>query len=141
MLSSLNFCEEDVLEYGFQDSEAVRGDDLSIGLSLSLQEAALGAEKEIKCSCLVVCRNCQGKGYQISARFSLNPHSEKCNLCGGEKRIIKTKILRISVPPGVASGVRLRVRGEGDAGKNGGDSGNLYITLSVSDREAIDNLA
>jgi len=125
----------------FQDDEAIRGNDLSMGLSLSFQEVALGAEKEVKCSCLVVCGNCQGKGYQLSARFSLNPHSEKCDLCGGEKRIIETKILRISVPPGVASGVRLRVRGQGDAGKNGGDSGDLYITLSVSDREAIDNLA
>ena len=45
----------------------------------------------------------------------------------------KTKQIKVTIPPGVEGGNKLRVRGEGDAGPNGGPAGDLYIFLNVKD--------
>ena len=73
------------------------------------------------------CPTCNGTGQVIE---------EKCNACGGAGRKQETKKLKITIPPGVDNGTRLRVSGEGDAGVKGGTSGDLYVYLFVeSDRE------
>jgi molecular chaperone DnaJ len=56
---------------------------------------------------------------------------EPCSHCNGEGVIQTTKKLRINIPAGVDSGTRLRVAGEGDAGRRGGPPGDLYVYLSV----------
>jgi molecular chaperone DnaJ len=50
-------------------------------------------------------------------------------------RQVREKTLELSIPPGVDTGSRLRVTGEGDAGERGGPSGDLYVLLHVSDHE------
>merc|ERR1712125_69188 len=50
---------------------------------------------------------------------------------GGVKQ--KPKQIKVTIPPGVENGNKLRVRGEGDAGPNGGPSGDLYIYLKVKE--------
>ena len=73
------------------------------------------------------CPTCNGTGQVIE---------EKCNACGGAGRKQETKKLKITIPPGVDNGTRLRFSGEGDAGVKGGTSGDLYVYLFVeSDRE------
>jgi molecular chaperone DnaJ len=42
-----------------------------------------------------------------------------------------TRLLRIQIPPGVDTGTRLRLRGEGERGRNGGRPGDLYVFISV----------
>ena len=71
-----------------------------------------------------VCPTCNGTGQVIE---------DKCESCGGNGQIQKTKRLKITVPAGVDNGTRLRVSGEGDAGKRGGPSGDLYVYLFVKD--------
>ncbi|GAB4244893.1 MAG: molecular chaperone DnaJ [Stanieria sp.] len=74
-----------------------------------------------------VCPTCNGTGEVIE---------EKCEACGGAGRKQETKKLKITIPPGVDNGTRLRVSGEGDAGVRGGTPGDLYVYLFVeSDRE------
>jgi molecular chaperone DnaJ len=68
------------------------------------------------------CPTCNGTGQMIE---------EKCDTCGGNGLNQVTKKLKITVPPGVDSGTRLRVTGEGDAGQKGGPSGDLYVYLFV----------
>ncbi|MEB3310773.1 MAG: molecular chaperone DnaJ [Snowella sp.] len=73
------------------------------------------------------CPTCNGTGEVIA---------EKCESCGGAGRKQETKKLKISIPPGVDDGTRLRVSKEGDAGLRGGPPGDLYVYLMVeSDRE------
>ncbi len=73
------------------------------------------------------CPTCNGEGQVIE---------EKCEVCGGTGRKQEKKKLKITIPPGVDNGTRLRVSGEGDAGTKGGPSGDLYVYLFVeSDRE------
>lgn len=68
------------------------------------------------------CPKCRGTGRIIS-----NP----CSKCGGEGRANVSKVINIKIPPGVDNGTKLRVSGEGDAGTNGGPSGDLYVVLYV----------
>jgi len=73
------------------------------------------------------CTTCNGTGQVIE---------EKCGTCHGAGRQQETKNLKITIPPGVDNGTRLRVSGEGDAGVRNGTPGDLYVYLFVeSDRE------
>ena len=56
---------------------------------------------------------------------------EKCANCHGEGREKKTRHVQVKVPPGVNTGTRLRLMGEGDAGFNGGPAGDLYVEIQV----------
>ena len=73
------------------------------------------------------CTTCNGTGQVIE---------EKCSTCHGAGRQQETKKLKITIPPGVDNGTRLRVSGEGDAGIRNGTPGDLYVYLFVeSDKE------
>ena len=73
------------------------------------------------------CPTCNGTGEVVE---------EKCDSCNGAGRKQETKKLKITIPPGVDNGTRLRVSGEGDAGVKGGTSGDLYVYLFVeTDKE------
>lgn len=71
-----------------------------------------------------VCPTCSGSGQMIN---------EKCEQCNGSGHNQIKKKLKITIPPGVDSGTRLRVSGEGDAGQRGGPAGDLYVYLFVND--------
>ncbi len=68
------------------------------------------------------CPKCSGKGKIVS-----NP----CTKCSGNGRVRTTKQLSIDIPAGIDKGQMLRVGGQGDAGINGGPSGNLNVTVNV----------
>ena len=73
------------------------------------------------------CPTCNGTGVIIES---------KCEACNGAGRKQETKKLKITIPPGVDNGTRLRVSGEGDAGTRNGTPGDLYVYLFVeSDSE------
>jgi molecular chaperone DnaJ len=68
------------------------------------------------------CPTCNGTGQIVE---------EKCETCNGAGMNQVSKKLKITIPPGVDSGTRLRVSGEGDAGQRGGPAGDLYVYLFV----------
>ena len=68
------------------------------------------------------CPTCNGTGEIVEA---------KCDSCKGVGRRKETKKLKITIPPGVDNGTRLRVSGEGDAGSRNGPTGDLYVYLYV----------
>lgn len=69
-----------------------------------------------------VCNYCQGSGKIIP---------EKCNTCGGSGKIQKKKKIHISIPAGIDEGQQIRVAGKGEAGKNGGPAGDLFVVIKV----------
>lgn len=71
-----------------------------------------------------VCPTCNGNGEMIE---------EKCEACGGAGRKQETKKLKITIPPGVDNGTRLRVSKEGDAGLRAGPPGDLYVYLFIEE--------
>jgi molecular chaperone DnaJ len=70
------------------------------------------------------CPRCQGRGQVIS---------DPCGKCRGQGRLRKQKTLAVKVPPGVDTGDRIRLSGEGEAGRNGGPHGDLYVEVRVRD--------
>ena len=70
------------------------------------------------------CPTCDGTGEVVE---------ERCETCGGNGQKQTNKKLKITVPAGVENGTRLRVSGEGDAGKRNGKPGDLYVYLVVNE--------
>lgn len=86
------------------------------GQVVSSMRTPLGAFQQVS-----ICPACQGTG-QIST---------PCDVCGGDGRIGQRKRVTVTVPAGIDNGLRLRVRGEGNAGQKGGPAGDLYAFVSV----------
>ncbi|GEK33299.1 molecular chaperone DnaJ [Kurthia sibirica] len=68
------------------------------------------------------CKTCAGTGSIIE---------EKCNKCHGQGTIKRRKKIKVSIPAGIDDGQQLRVSGQGEAGVNGGPTGDLYIVFRV----------
>ena len=141
------------------------GRDLRYGLEITLEEAALGIEREITIPKAFPCETCSGSGARKGTSAESCKHcggsgqqrvqqgfftiSRPCAVCRGEGRIIpdpcpgcggtgqKTKEHKISVkiPAGIDHGQRLRLRGEGEAAPNGGPAGDLYVEVILKAHE------
>ncbi len=146
---------------GRSRSQAQEGEDLRHDLELTFEEAAFGTTREIKIRKLTTCEICHGSGAkagsgrvvcsvckgtgqirQSQGFFTIARTCNRCNgqgempgtpcsTCQGHGRLEKDRIVSVKVPAGVDEGSRLRLRGEGEAGLNGGPAGDLYIFLHV----------
>ena len=70
------------------------------------------------------CTQCRGTGTVIA---------KPCATCKGAGRVQKERKLTVRIPPGIASGQRLRLTGEGEAGPSGGPAGDLYVVVHVQE--------
>ena len=70
------------------------------------------------------CKDCGGVG---------TTYEEKCPKCNGKGIIKEAKEIEVDVPAGVDTGNKLRISGKGEAGRNGGENGDIYIEFKVSD--------
>jgi len=68
------------------------------------------------------CPACGGSGEVIPS---------PCNRCNGGKRVRVTRKIKVNIPPGVDTGTRIRLAGEGEVGHLGGPPGNLYVVVDV----------
>jgi len=75
-----------------------------------------------------VCPKCNGSGQQITSR---------CKPCQGEGRVYKDDTIEIEIPAGVEDGMQLSMRGKGNAGKNGGPTGDLLINIEEKPHETL----
>jgi len=72
------------------------------------------------------CPQCSGKGKTVE---------HKCSSCHGSGRTKKSKTISVTIPAGIDTGQQLRVTGKGEAGYNGGPSGDLYLVFRVKKHE------
>ncbi|MFN4217340.1 MAG: DnaJ C-terminal domain-containing protein, partial [Brevinematales bacterium] len=68
------------------------------------------------------CPQCHGTGRVIS---------DPCSACRGEGTVERESVISVRVPAGIDDGMKLRVAGEGDIGRNGGPRGDLYVVIHV----------
>ena len=142
-------------------SQVFRGADLRYDLELSLEQAISGDSVNIDVPTQVECSPCEGKGAapgteptscatcagvgQVRVQqgfFSIQQTcpackgsgaviGNPCRTCSGRGRVRKVKTLSVKIPKGVDSGDRIRLAQEGEAGRNGGPAGDLYVDISV----------
>ena len=62
---------------------------------------------------------------------------EPCPRCEGETTVMETARLKVKIPPGVEKGSRVRLPGQGSPGERGGDTGDLYLRISVRDHPIV----
>jgi molecular chaperone DnaJ len=139
-----------------------RGNDLRTDVSISLEEAYTGVDKQITLTRNTPCKTCSGsgakKGTKPSTCTTCQGHgkvraqqgffmverachscngsgqiiSDPCGDCRGQGKTPETRKLSVSIPAGVEDGTRIRLTNEGDAGAAGASPGDLYVFVSVN---------
>ncbi|HEY6824267.1 MAG TPA: molecular chaperone DnaJ [Steroidobacteraceae bacterium] len=142
-------------------SQVYRGADLRYELELELPQAVFGHQVEISLERLAECEVCRGTGaakgstpttcetcggagqvriaqgfFQLQqtcprCRGAGTVVRNPCDACLGQGRVRRSRTLAVKVPPGVDTGDRVRLAGEGEAGRNGGPPGDLYVEIHV----------
>jgi molecular chaperone DnaJ len=145
--------------------QVYRGNDLSYGLEITLEEAANGKDTQIRIPSWDNCAACHGSGakpgtkaqtcptchgqgavHQRQGFFSIQQTCpqcrgsgkhipEPCVTCHGAGRVKTQKTLEVKIPAGINEGMRIRSTGNGEPGTNGGPAGDLYIEVRIKQHE------
>ncbi len=145
--------------------QVYRGGDLSYAMEVTLEEAAIGKEAQIRIPSWDQCETCHGNGAKPGTQaktcatcqgqgvvqmrqgfFSVQqtcPHCrgtgkiipEPCTTCHGQGKVKKQKTLEVKIPSGIDDGMRIRSAGNGEPGTNGGPPGDLYIEIRLKKHE------
>jgi molecular chaperone DnaJ len=99
-----------------------RGQDVETPVELSLEEAFRGTTRTVRLQGAEVCSICGGTGEVAGA---------VCHTCEGTGQVGRERRIEVRVPPGVKTGSRVRVAGEGRPGIGGGPPGDLYLLVTV----------
>jgi molecular chaperone DnaJ len=140
-----------------------RGSDLRYDLEITFEQSAHGAETTVQIPRRETCATCQGSGAAAGSAPTTCSHcrgsgqlryqqgfftvartcgychgtgriiSKPCQTCRGAGSIEKLRKLTVKIPAGIATGQRLRLTGEGEAGPNGGPAGDLYVVIQVQE--------
>ncbi len=137
-----------------------RGSDLHQTTTIAFEEAIRGGPHPLTVTRQEHCRTCRGAGWQQLAEtrclscqgvgtvrtarghmvFSRScaqcggtgrQRQSRCPACSGQQVEMRTEPLTLNVPTGLSDAARIRVPGKGHVGRNGGDNGDLYITVQV----------
>lgn len=139
-----------------------------VNINLSFEEAARGVDKELAITNYVACKACNGKGSASSqgvkkcSRCNGSGHvteqrgffsmsmacpqchgegqviTDPCKECRGEGVVKEKQHVKVHIPAGVDSGMRLKMSGYGDAGQGGGPAGDLYVFIQVEPNEVFE---
>lgn len=142
-------------------SNVYRGADLRYNMEITLEQAARGTETKIRVPTMESCEACHGSGAKQGTSPSTCPTcnghgqvrmqqgffsiqqtcpkchgsgkfvSNPCGKCSGSGRLKQHKTLSVKIPAGVDDGDRIRLSKEGEAGVNGGPSGDLYVVVNL----------
>jgi molecular chaperone DnaJ len=139
------------------------GEDAEAEIEVDLRDAVLGAEREIAVSRPTRCPECKGSGARPGSRAQTCPQCggsgeirmggvfsapcprcqgegtirEPCPTCGGDGTVSQTARLKVKIPPGVETGSRIRLAGQGGPGERGGERGDLYLVITVREHPAV----
>ncbi len=155
----------DVFGGGRRRSGPQRGSDLRYDLEISFAQSAAGAETTVQIPRRETCKSCSGSGAapgtsasqcsqcrgsgQIRFQQGFFTMARTCSACSGTGKVVTTpctsckgdgfteqqRKLSVKIPPGIASGQRLRLQGEGEGGSRGGPAGDLYVVIFVQEDE------
>lgn len=143
----------------------VQGEDLRYDIRISFMEAVHGVNRQVEITKRETCWTCEGSGARPGNKpqtcpgchgrgqvirsqgfFQVSTTCPRCNGagqvitdpcadCQGEGLINRSKKVSIRIPAGVDTGSRMRLSGEGEGGRRGGPSGDLYVVIHVDEHE------
>ena len=143
---------------GTIEPEQEGGSDLEYQIEIDFSDAVHRAVKKLQITRLDTCETCHGTGaigspqtctvcggtgtiQQAAGKMRFNVPCTRCGgtgkirtpcrTCGGEGRVRRTETIEVRIPPGLASGARLRVPGKGNSGTMGAPAGDLYLRVDV----------
>ena len=99
-----------------------QGEDYEHDVEVTLEEAFNGSQRILQMEVPETCPTCGGSG--ISG-------NKVCPTCGGAQTVMRTKRIEAKIPPGVHTGSRIRITGQGGPGSGGGGKGDLYLKIHV----------
>ncbi len=141
---------------------AVRGEDLHYTMKIGFEDAIHGVQTKIRLSRSIACETCGGRGFSKAKgkqscpscggsgrsfiqrgfmKFSAEcpacagtgaAPGNPCSACRGQGAVQKSELISVRIPAGVDSGSKVRIPGRGNAGRNGGPQGDLFISIEVS---------
>jgi len=141
------------------------GEDLSMEVEVTLDEAATGVERTVRYRRHAACGSCEGSGAEKGSKVSTcgtcggkgqvirsngffqirqtcptcagrgEKVDKPCKACRGEGRVVASHEVPVRIPAGVDTGTRLRSSGNGSAGPRGAPAGDLYLVIRVKDHE------
>jgi len=100
-----------------------RGHDVEAEMELSLEDAHRGARRTLQLQTTETCPTCQGTGV-------IN-NNQVCQTCGGHGQVVKPKTIDVNIPAGARDGSTIRLAGQGGAGSNGAQPGDLYLHIRL----------
>ena len=142
-----------------------QGAHLRYDLEISFIEAAKGTETSVQFPRAETCESCRGSGAAAGTGRTVCPAcggrgqlryqqgfftvartcgqcrgsgqiiAKPCATCHGDGRVMRDRKLTVKIPPGIATGQRLRLQGEGEHGTAGGPPGDLYVVVQVQDHQ------
>jgi len=145
--------------------QVFRGSDLSYAMEVTLEEAAVGKDAQIRIPSWDECAPCHGTGAKPGTKpitcttcngqgavqmrqgfFSVQQTCpqcrgtgklipEPCATCQGQGKLKNNKTLEVKIPAGIDDGMRIRSTGNGEPGTNGGPPGDLYIEIRLKKHE------
>ena len=99
-----------------------RGEDVEVPVEVTFDEAFRGATRMIELQTPQTCPTCGGTGLARDVT---------CPTCDGTGVARRTRTIEVTIPPGVATGSRIRAAGQGGAGEGGGPAGDVYLRVTV----------
>lgn len=102
----------------------VDGSDITMNIDVSFREAINGTNRKINVLHTEVCPVCKGKTFA---------NGSKCKYCNGTGEISQHKKINVKIPPHTENNKKIRLKGEGTKGLEGGKNGNLYLVIRITD--------
>ena len=104
------------------------GEDITEEISVTLKEVSEGSERVVNVMHTSSCPHCKGRKFINGA---------ECHLCGGSGEKNEHKKINVKIPAGIKNGAKLRIKGEGNKGENGGKDGDLFLKIKIEPNSKI----
>lgn len=105
-----------------------KGENITTDITISTDEVITGSKRIINILSTQTCPKCSGHHFI---------NGGKCMECNGTGEVSRRKKITVTIPKGIKDGAKLRLKGEGASGKNGGANGDLYINVKVETKTQI----
>lgn len=111
-----------------EKAQPVKGEDIYTDISITISESVKGTTRTVNVMHSEQCPLCRGRKFINGA---------KCSVCSGKGDVSSHRKITVKIPKDIKNGAKLRIPEEGNAGKNGGKNGDLYLKVKIEGNSKI----